>query len=84
MAKLPVYNGSKFSWKGKQGQATLSDLGIATFPRGGFYIKSHRTGEQKLFLPNLPKMEANEFYDGEGYDYFIPAGEVEVHIHTGQ
>lgn len=84
MAKLPTFSSSKFTWKGGKGTATISDLGVRSFPSRGFYIRSERTGETRLFLPNSEKMVANEFYDGEAYDYFIPGENVEVQIRMGE
>lgn len=80
MSKLPTFHGAKFQWKKGKGYAKLSDLRLDAFPVKGFYIRSHKTGRSHLFLPNGQSMEANEFYDGERYDFFVPGGNIEVHI----
>lgn len=53
---LPTHDGSLFMWKGSQGCCDASDLGTTVDARiwndacdSGFYIKSHKTGERKLF-----------------------------------
>lgn len=80
MANIPTFNGSLFSWKGNNGSSFLTDLSVPDFPTQGFYIRSQRTGETRLFFPNTEKMEKNEFYDGEAYDFFCPGEGLEVQI----
>ena len=79
MAKLTTFNGRDFTWKKNKGMSNLSLLGLREFP-GSFYIRSHKTGESKLFLPNH---EAAENLDGEAYEYFVPGGDLVVQIYLG-
>jgi hypothetical protein len=80
MAKLPTFSSRNFQWTGDRGTSWCSDLGIETFPRGGFYIKSERTGQTRLFLPDAATNEAHEFFDGERSAYFVPGGNLKVQI----
>lgn len=84
MAKFPTFNGSKFSWKTGKGLTNLADLGLTSFPTKGFYVRSPKTGRVHLFLPNSQSMVANEFYDGEAYDFFVPGGNVEIQIRASR
>lgn len=56
---LPVLDGGLFSWKAGNGQTEASDLGLNTCWSQwvwddacdiGFFVKSPRTGVQKLFI----------------------------------
>jgi hypothetical protein len=58
MPNIPVYSGELFTWSGNEGTAEASDLcsEYGCFarisddaPHEGFYIRSHRTGNQVLF-----------------------------------
>jgi hypothetical protein len=77
---LPTFSSSKFGWTGKSATSYKSELGIKEFPRQGFFIKSERSGETRMFLPDNANMEANEFYDGEAYAYFVPGGNLTAKI----
>ena len=54
---IPVHDGSKFTWTGKTGVIDESDFGKAKYTGqvwkdacdAGFYVRSHRTGDMKLF-----------------------------------
>ncbi len=53
---IPVHDGSLFTWNKGEGVTEASDLDHLIFSKiwydscdGGFFIKSHRTGIQKLF-----------------------------------
>jgi hypothetical protein len=65
---LPVHNGDIFSWHGQEGVADISDLGKGEVIGRiwsdacdvGFYIKSPRTGREKLFTMS------EKVFDAEG------------------
>lgn len=80
MAKLPTFSSADFDWKSGTATSTVGRLGVINFPRAGFYIRSARTAEVRLFLPDGETMEANEFFDGEAAAYFVPAGGVSAQI----
>jgi hypothetical protein len=80
MAKLPTFSSASFKWKNRAGSASAGALGLNRFPDRGFYIRSERTKEVALFLPDGATMEANEFFDGEAAAYFVPGGHVTVRI----
>jgi len=84
MAKLPTLQGDRFTWSGRYGHTTLSRVNRFSTPAGGFYIKSHRTGALKLFLPDMVAMEENEFFDGEAQAYMCPGENVRVTIWVGE
>lgn len=83
MAKLPTVSSQYFNWKAGRGSARLSRLALRSMPDRGFYIKSERTGEVKLFLYDAEMMEANEFFDGEAVAFMSPGGHVQVQIWVG-
>jgi len=58
---LQTFDGAKFTWRGQTGASEASDLGIQTWP-AGFYIRSPRTQELRLFLA------AESLYQGQGED----------------
>jgi hypothetical protein len=80
MAKLPTFSSRDFDWRASKGTATLSRIALPSFPQS-FFIKSWRTGEVMLFLPDAATMEANEFFDGEAAAYFTPGGNVQVLVY---
>lgn len=80
MAKLPTFSSNLFTWNKGAGRSTITTLGVFNFPPRGFYIRSERTRELKLFLPNN---ESAEQLDGEAYDYFVPGGGIEARIYVG-
>lgn len=80
MAKLQTFSSSAFTWKNRNGVSSIGKLGIREFPRGGFYIRSERTKQVQLFLPDGETNEANEFFDGEASAYFSPGGHAAVRI----
>jgi hypothetical protein len=79
MAKIVTLQGEYFTWKNGHGHTSLDALGLTRFP-DSFYLRSHRTGEVKLFLPDTVTMTENEFFDGEAQAYFVPAGNIRVQI----
>lgn len=83
MAKLPTLNSNEFSWNGRVGRSTSQRISRGVTSRG-FYIKSARSGESKLFLYDNETMEANEFFDGEAHAFMSPGNDLKVTIWTGQ
>jgi hypothetical protein len=53
-------------------------LELTEFPRDGFYILSHRSGEIRFFSPDQETMEANEFFDGEASAYICKGLKVQI------
>lgn len=56
MKNLPIHDGSKFDWSTGIGLAEVSDfrghIGGRVYPDAadfGFVVRSHRTGEEKVF-----------------------------------
>lgn len=80
-----TFNGSDFTWKrsNNSGSSMASDLGIvagAEWPEQ-FYIKSHKTGQVKLFLPDSPIFNGHgEDREFVGASYFVPGGDLTVTI----
>ena len=58
---MQTFLGNRFTWTGSHGVSFASDLGIQTWP-AGFYIRSPRTQELRLFLV------AESLYQGQGED----------------
>ena len=80
---LPIFDGSKFTWMDGNGSSFASDLGWKasdTWPEQ-FYIKSHKTGAMKLFLPGTPLFAGHgEDREFVGATYFVPGGNIEIRI----
>ena len=80
--RIPTYDGSQFTWHKGEGCTCASDLGIrAADPwPANFYVRSHRTGAVKLFLPG------EDIYacDGEwmGKKFFVPAGNCVITLYN--
>lgn len=83
MAKLPTFSSADFNWKSGKGSSALGKLGLNDFPKGGFYIRSTRTQQVQLFLPDSVGDAEHEFYDGEARGYFVPGGGFQVTIWVG-
>ncbi len=81
MSKIPTLSSTVFDWTAKSGYTTLDKIGcgVYNFP-DRFYIKSARTGEVRLFLPDEAVMEAHDFFDGEGAAYMVPGQNIKVQI----
>lgn len=67
LSNIPVHAGDQFTWNGREGTIEASDLGPSIHNRVyddacdvGFYVKSHKTGERKLFVLDKPVV-----WDGE-------------------
>ena len=81
MARLPIFSSEKFSWSGTKGSSTTRRIKASVGPLGrGFYIKSERTGDTRLFLYDSQTMEANEFFDGEYVAFMSPGNDLTVLI----
>ncbi len=76
---MQVVDGRKFSWKNGKGCTEASDLGWKDWP-GSFYILSHRTGQQKLFLQGKADVTQDKDRELLSIDYFVPGGNVTVTI----
>lgn len=74
----PTFSTKDFTWKGNRGTTHLSVLELTEFPRDGFYILSHRSGETRFFTPDQETMEANEFFDGEASAYICKGLKVQI------
>lgn len=79
MAKLQIVDGSKFTWRGKHGTSEASDLLFKVWP-ASFYIRSPKTGQQKLFLQGETKRCGTEDNELQSVDYFNPGGGITVTI----
>ena len=71
-------SGDQFTWDKAKGTGSTfaSDLQWDKFPQS-FYIKSHKTGETKLFLAN-ERIESGEEF--AGYRYISPGQGLEVTV----
>lgn len=78
-AKIRIIDGSKFNWRKGKGSTFASDLQISEWP-GSFYIMSHRTGQQKLFLRGEEIRSNDEDRELQGVEYFVPGGHTMVTI----
>ncbi len=76
---IPTFSSASFAWTQKSGRTTVAQVRVTAFPHS-FYIKSARTGQVMLFLPDNETQEANEFFDGEAQAYFSPGANVRVQI----
>lgn len=78
-ASLPIFSSDLFDWKRGVGYTSLSRLELQTFPRDGFRVRSAQTNAIRLFRTDDVQMEANDFYDGEGYA-FISDESIRIHV----
>lgn len=76
---IQVISGDKFTWKKGNGTSEASDLGFKDWP-ASFYILSHRTGQQMLFLQGQATVSQDEDRELQSIDYFNPGGGVTVTI----
>lgn len=76
---LRIIDGRKFTWNKSKGTTDASDLGFQEWP-GSFYILSHRTGQQKLFLQGESVVSNDRDRELQSVDYFNPGGNVSVTI----
>jgi hypothetical protein len=76
---LRIIDGRKFTWKQGKGTTDASDLGFQGWP-ASFYILSHRTGQQKLFLLGESAISNDRDRELQSVDYFNPGGNVSVTI----
>lgn len=67
LSNIPVHAGDQFIWHDREGSTEASGLGLRIHGRVyddacdvGFYVKSHKTGERKLFVLDKPVV-----WDGE-------------------
>ncbi len=86
MAKLATVTGDRITWKGNSGVSTLPRMGMSEhhFPTAGFYVKSQRTGQVRLFLCDNATNEENEFFDGEAMAFFCPGDDLRLVIWCGE
>lgn len=82
---IPVHEGSKFTWTGSTGAVEASDLPnmyeARVWPDAcdvGFLIRSHRTGELRLFVGAGQVVEHGELVCRQYRSY--PDGKVEVKV----
>ena len=77
-----IINGNKFTWKRSEGSGStfISDLNLSAWP-GSFYVKSQRTGQQKLFLfyENIMTGRGEDRELG-GKKYICPGQNLEVTV----
>ena len=71
ISRLPVYDGSKFVWRGPVGWINARRLGPAFEPEnldGGetpaFVVRSHRTGVKKVFAYQESLKDEDGNFDG--------------------
>lgn len=72
---IPVHNGSMFTWVGKLGVIDASDFGKVKYTGriwqdacdAGFYVRSHKTGEMKLFTYAGGMRNADNEWYGHAY-----------------
>jgi hypothetical protein len=87
IANLPVYDGSKFEWRGPVGWINARRLGPDFNPGtidGGetpaFVVKSHRTGVEKVFIFKDTFQDENGDFDGTRWVSL--GGNFEIQIET--
>lgn len=76
---IKVVDGQKFTWRKGKGSTFISDLNWREWPNS-FYIHSHRTGKQMLFLVGEATRSNDEDQELQSIDYFNPGGNVTVTI----
>lgn len=76
---MQIIDGRKFTWKGNEGTAESSDLMFKDWP-ASFYIMSHRTGQQKLFLQGEAVRSDDADRELQHVEYFNPGGGITVKI----
>jgi hypothetical protein len=62
------WSNDKAVWSNDKAVSSLTDLGLASFPRE-FVIRSERSGRERRFVIDAERMVENEFYDGEASAY---------------
>ena len=79
---MQTFDGAKFTWKNRRGFSEASDLGIQTWPTG-FYIRSQRTQELRLFLAAEPLYRGQgEDRERVGHRYISPGNNLEAVIYN--
>ena len=77
---MQTFLGNRFTWTGSHGVSFASDLGIQQWPCG-FYIRSHKTGQQVLFLPKKDLFHGQgEDREFAGREFFSPGGGITVTV----
>lgn len=77
MAKIPTIDGHLFSWTDSEGAAMESDLRDYDM-NSGFYVRSHKSGNKKLFL--YADCDRDNEGDIMNWNFFVPGENITIKI----